>query len=39
MDFRILGSLEVWDGERQLELGGEKRRLLLALLLLKPTKS
>jgi DNA-binding SARP family transcriptional activator len=34
MDFRILGSLEVWDGERQLDLGGAKRRLLLALLLL-----
>jgi DNA-binding SARP family transcriptional activator len=34
MDFRILGSLEVWDGERQLELGGSKRRAVLALLLL-----
>jgi DNA-binding SARP family transcriptional activator len=34
MDFRVLGSLEVWDGERQLDLGGAKRRLLLALLLL-----
>jgi DNA-binding SARP family transcriptional activator len=34
MDFRILGSLEVWDGERQLELGGPKRRAVLALLLL-----
>lgn len=34
MDFRILGSLEVWDGERQLELGGPKRRALLAYLTL-----
>jgi DNA-binding SARP family transcriptional activator len=34
MDFRILGSLEVWDGERQLELGGSKRRAVLAFLLL-----
>jgi DNA-binding SARP family transcriptional activator len=34
MDYRILGSLEVWDGERQLDLGGTKRRALLALLLL-----
>jgi YVTN family beta-propeller protein len=34
MDFRILGSLEVWDGERQLELGGTKRRAVLAFLLL-----
>ena len=34
MDFRILGSLEVWDGDRQLELGGSKRRAVLALLVL-----
>lgn len=34
MDFRILGPLEVWDGERQLELAGPKRRAVLALLLL-----
>lgn len=34
MDFRILGPLEVWDGERQLELGGSKRRAVLAVLLL-----
>jgi DNA-binding SARP family transcriptional activator len=33
MDFRILGSLEVWDGERQVELAGPKRRAVLALLL------
>lgn len=34
MDFRILGSVEAWDGERQLELGGPKRRAVLAYLLL-----
>src|SRR5262245_1666133 len=34
MDFRILGPLEVWDGERQLELAGPKRRAVLAFLLL-----
>ena len=34
MDFRILGSLEVWDGERLLELDGPKRRAVLAVLLL-----
>ena len=38
MDFRILGSLEVWDGERQLELGGTKRRAVLAFLLLHPNE-
>src|SRR5262245_9476593 len=32
MDFRILGRLEVSDGERQLSLGGSKRRVALALL-------
>jgi DNA-binding SARP family transcriptional activator len=34
MDFRILGPLEVTDGERALALGGVKQRLLLAVLLL-----
>jgi DNA-binding SARP family transcriptional activator len=34
MDFRILGPLEVWDGERQLDLGGSKRRAVLAFLVL-----
>src|SRR6476619_6882873 len=32
MDFRILGSLEVSDGDHQLDLGGSKRRAVLALL-------
>jgi DNA-binding SARP family transcriptional activator len=34
MDFRILGSLEVSDGDHQLDLGGSKRRAVLALLVL-----
>jgi len=35
MDFRILGSLEVYDNERPLSLGGHQQRALLALLLLR----
>jgi DNA-binding SARP family transcriptional activator len=34
VEFRILGPLEVLDGERRLPLGGAKRRAVLALLLL-----
>ncbi len=34
MDFRILGPLEVLDGDRHLALGGTRQRALLALLLL-----
>lgn len=34
MEIRILGSLEVWDGPRQIEIGGPKRRALLGLLVL-----
>ena len=34
MDFRILGPIEVVDGDRRLTLGGPKQRALLALLLL-----
>ena len=34
MEFRLLGPLEVWDRGQALELGGQKRRALLALLLL-----
>jgi DNA-binding SARP family transcriptional activator len=34
MDFRILGPLEVYDGERRVALGGAKQRALLGLLLL-----
>ena len=34
MDFRLLGGLEVWDGEQQIPLGRGKQRAVLALLLL-----
>jgi YVTN family beta-propeller protein len=34
MDFRILGPLEVCEGERTVTLGGDKQRALLAILLL-----
>ena len=34
MEFRILGRLEVWDGDNAIALGGPKPRALLALLLL-----
>ena len=34
IEFRILGPLEVLDGERRVPLGGAKRRAVLALLLL-----
>jgi DNA-binding SARP family transcriptional activator len=34
MDFRVLGPLEVWGGDRPLSLGGAKQRALLAMLLL-----
>jgi DNA-binding SARP family transcriptional activator len=34
MDYRILGSLEVCDGDRSVALGGDKQRALLAILLL-----
>src|SRR3954451_14926094 len=34
MQFRILGPLEVTDGERSLPLGGASQRALLAILLL-----
>ena len=38
MDFRILGPLEVLDGERVLALGGMGRRTTLALLLLEANR-
>ena len=34
MEFRILGPLEVLDGDRAVELGGQRQRSLLTLLLL-----
>jgi DNA-binding SARP family transcriptional activator len=39
MEFRILGPLEVYDGERVLPLGGAKQRSLLAMLVLNANKS
>jgi DNA-binding SARP family transcriptional activator/tetratricopeptide (TPR) repeat protein len=38
VEFRILGPLEVRDAERVLPLGGEKRRAVLALLLLEANR-
>jgi DNA-binding SARP family transcriptional activator len=35
MDYRILGTLEIVDGDRKLELGAAKQRALLAVLLLR----
>jgi DNA-binding SARP family transcriptional activator/ABC-type branched-subunit amino acid transport system substrate-binding protein len=34
MDFRLLGPLELWDGRREIEVAGAKRRALLAILIL-----
>jgi len=39
MDYRILGRLEVYDGGREVALGGEKPRALLAILLLHRNES
>jgi len=39
MDFRILGPLEVRDGDRELRLGGGKQRALLALLLVNANRT
>ena len=38
MEFRILGPLEVRDGERMLALGGARRRAVLGLLLLEANR-
>ncbi len=35
MDFRILGPLEVAEGDRQLQIGGTRERTLLAILLIR----
>ena len=32
LEIRILGPLEVWDGEKAVELGGQRQRAVLALL-------
>ena len=39
MDFRILGPLEVLHGAERVGVGGEKRRAVLALLLLHPNET
>ena len=36
IDFRILGSLEIWDRGRLIEVRRAKQRALLAILLLQP---
>jgi YVTN family beta-propeller protein len=38
MDFRILGPFEVRDGDRPVDLGGDKQRAVLAILLLHPNE-
>ena len=38
MEFRILGPLEVWEGDRRLPLGGAKHRALLAILILNASR-
>jgi len=38
LEFRILGPLEVLDGEEVLHVGGQKQRALLAILLLDPNR-
>jgi DNA-binding SARP family transcriptional activator len=39
MDYRILGPLEAFDGERALALGGVRQRAVLALLLLRANEA
>jgi DNA-binding SARP family transcriptional activator len=39
MQLRLLGPLEVWDGEERIDLGGAKQRALLALLLLNANRT
>src|SRR5215472_4507478 len=39
MEFRILGPLEVAEGGRPVALGGQKQRVLLALLLVTPNRT
>jgi DNA-binding SARP family transcriptional activator/tetratricopeptide (TPR) repeat protein len=38
MDFRVLGPLQVVDGDRSVPLGGPRQRGVLALLLLEPNR-
>lgn len=39
MDYRILGPLEAWAGDRRLPLGGPRQRALLAILLLRANEA
>jgi DNA-binding SARP family transcriptional activator len=39
MQFRLLGPLEVWDGDERIDLGGAKQRALLVLLLLNANRT
>ena len=39
MDYRILGPLQAFDGERELSLGGSRQRSVLAFLLLRPNEA
>jgi DNA-binding SARP family transcriptional activator len=39
MQFRLLGPVEVWDGDERIDLGGAKQRALLALLLLNANRT
>ena len=36
LEFKILGPLEVWEGDAALQLGGQRQRAVLALLALHP---
>src|SRR5262245_34034372 len=38
LSFRLLGPLEAWDGDRLLDIGGQRQRSLLALLLLSANR-
>jgi DNA-binding SARP family transcriptional activator/tetratricopeptide (TPR) repeat protein len=38
MQFRLLGPIQVWDGDDRIDLGGAKQRALLALLLLNANR-
>ena len=38
MEFRLLGQVELWDGDRRCELGSTKERYVLAMLLLADRK-
>ncbi|SRR6266496_433192 len=39
MEFRVLGALEIRDGDRSIDLAAPKHRVLLAVLLLHPNRA